>query len=97
MTLSANALAGTGVNIDLENTQLDVGDRGAGRVDIAAATMQGPIGPALGDLDNDGTVGIADFLTLLDAWGQVHSSADLDGDGMVGITDFLMLLANWTL
>ena len=58
--------------------------------------MSGPIAPTLGDLDNDGTVGIVDFLALLSAWGQVHSSADLDGDGIVGITDMLTLLANWT-
>ena len=68
---------------------------GAGRLDTAAATMLGPIAPPLGDLDGDGTVGIIDLLALLDAWGQVHSSADLDGDGVVGITDFLMVLANW--
>ena len=36
-----------------------------------------------------------DLLTLLTAWGQVHSSADLDSDGEVGITDFLILLAGW--
>ena len=84
----------TAVNIDAQNPD-HIGELGAGRLDIAAAAMDGPIAPALGDLDGDGTVGIADFLTLLDAWGQVHSSADLDGDGMVGITDFLLLLANW--
>jgi len=87
-------LATTAVNIDAQNPD-HIGELGAGRLDTAAATMLGPIAPTLGDLDGDGAVGIADFLTLLDAWGQVHSSADLDGDGMVGITDFLMLLANW--
>ncbi|MEE8459211.1 MAG: S8 family serine peptidase [Phycisphaerales bacterium] len=85
----------TAVPIDAKNDKEHAGQLGAGRLDTAAATMLGPIAPTLGDLDNDGTVGIADFLTLLDAWGQVHSSADLDGDGVVGITDFLMLLANW--
>ena len=95
-TFIETALESTIVNIDADNPGLE-GQLGAGRLDIAAATTLGPITPTLGDLDNDGTVGIADFLTLLDAWGQVHSSADLDGDGMVGITDFLMLLANWTL
>ena len=44
--------------------------------------------------DNDGTVGITDFLLLLAQWGQVGSSCDIDGGG-VGITDFLELLANW--
>jgi len=48
------------------------------------------------DLNDDGEVGIKDFLQLLKAWGPCKGCPeDLDGDGMVGITDFLMLLANW--
>ncbi len=43
--------------------------------------------------DNDGTVGIVDFLALLAQWGG-PGACDLDGGG-VGITDFLELLANW--
>jgi len=88
------ALEVTAVNIDAQNPGFE-GQLGAGRLDIAAATTLGPITPTLGDLNGDGTVGILDLLTLIAAWGQVHSSADLDSDGMVGITDFLMLLANW--
>ncbi len=52
----------------------------------------------LGDLDGDGTVGIADFLALLAAWGPCPPPpcpADLDGDGFVGITDLLILLGTW--
>ena len=44
--------------------------------------------------DNDGTVGIVDFLALLAQWDQVGVSCDFDGGG-VGIVDFLNLLANW--
>ena len=44
--------------------------------------------------DNDGTVGIIDFLALLGQWGQVGSPCDFDGGG-VGITDFLKLLGQW--
>ena len=44
--------------------------------------------------DNNGNVGIVDFLALLAEWGQVGTPCDLDGGG-VGITDFLALLANW--
>ncbi len=44
--------------------------------------------------DNDGNVGIVDFLALLAQWDQVGSSCDFDGGG-VGIVDFLKLLANW--
>ena len=44
--------------------------------------------------DNDGNVGIVDFLGLLAQWDQVGTPCDIDGGG-VGINDFLELLANW--
>ncbi len=48
------------------------------------------------DIDDDGMVGINDFLTLLSVWGICGGCpADIDGDGMVGINDFLTLLAVW--
>ena len=51
-------------------------------------------GPCPGDCgDNDGTVGIVDFLALLGQWGG-PGSCDFDGGG-VGITDFLALLGDW--
>ena len=43
--------------------------------------------------DNDGNVGINDFLALLAQWGG-PGACDFDG-GNVGINDFLELLANW--
>jgi len=43
--------------------------------------------------DNDGNVGIVDFLFLLVQFGT-PGSCDFDGGG-VGINDFLELLANW--
>jgi len=43
--------------------------------------------------DDDGEVGIVDFLALLADWDN-SGSCDIDGGG-VGITDFLELLANW--
>ena len=43
--------------------------------------------------DNDGHVGIVDFLGLLSQW-TTAGPCDFDGGG-VGITDFLELLANW--
>ena len=54
----------------------------------------------LGDIDDDGTVGILDFLALRLAWGPCPAppdpcDADLDENGDVGILDFLLLLANW--
>ena len=48
------------------------------------------------DFDDDGAVGITDFLSLLGAWGpNPGHAADLDGDGVVGIIDFLSLLGAW--
>jgi hypothetical protein len=44
--------------------------------------------------DNDGVVGIVDFLVLLAQWDVVDTPCDFDGGG-VGINDFLELLANW--
>ena len=61
----------------------------------------GPVCP-IGDIDQDGVVGVDDFEELMDAWGPCqgpcppHCPADLDDDCQVGIVDFLLLLANWS-
>ena len=48
------------------------------------------------DLNDDGGVGINDFLDLLAAWDtNPGGPPDFDGNGNVGIEDFLELLANW--
>ena len=72
--------------------QAFLGQLGAGRLDVAAATLVGA-----GDIDADGTIGITDMLALLAAWGECVDKCrpDLDADGFVGITDFLILLGNW--
>jgi hypothetical protein len=55
-----------------------------------------------GDLDEDGVVGINDFLILLGAWGPCPDPCpplclgDIDGDCQVGVTDFLIILAYWS-
>lgn len=55
----------------------------------------------LGDLDCDGTIGVADLLTLLASWGPCDCEiiggcpADLDLDCSVGVKDLLILLASW--
>jgi hypothetical protein len=48
------------------------------------------------DVNQDGMIGIQDFLLVLAAWGPCLGCVeDIDGDGVVGITDVLALLANW--
>jgi hypothetical protein len=67
---------------------------GAGDVDLVVDYVDVL---AVGDIDGDGVVGIADFLLLLAGWGPCSGAclADLDGDGAVGVTDFLKLIAHW--
>jgi subtilisin family serine protease len=71
------------------------GELGVGRIDAAAATLMGPLQPALGDLNNDGVIDVLDLIILLDHWGRTHSSADLNGDGTVDVLDLLVLLDSW--
>ena len=48
------------------------------------------------DVDDDGEVGINDFLLVLANWGLCPGCPqDIDMDGTVGINDFLLVLANW--
>jgi hypothetical protein len=80
-------------DLDLQDILLDPG------VDSDATGIP-DVCENLGDLNGDGTVGINDFLSLLQAWGPcplppASCPADLDDDGTVGITDFLTLLQNW--
>ncbi|MHC4422766.1 MAG: hypothetical protein ACYS1E_19555, partial [Planctomycetota bacterium] len=70
-----------------------------GIVDALAAAGNTP--PRPGDLDEDGVVGVLDFLILLAHWGPCpdpcppHCLGDVDTDCTVSVTDFLILLANW--
>jgi len=89
-------LRSTAVNIYPQNPQhAEDLELGSGRIAPAAATMQAPPAPELGDLNADGSVGLGDLLIILQQWGLVHSSADLDGSGLVRIEDVLILLNNW--
>ena len=48
------------------------------------------------DVDDDGEVGINDFLLVLGSWGPCEGCPeDIDGDGDVGINDFLIVLGSW--
>jgi hypothetical protein len=50
-----------------------------------------------GDLDGDGTIGLADLTQLLAHYGMMsgasYEDGDLDGDGAVGLADLQALLA----
>ena len=48
------------------------------------------------DLDDNGSVGVPDLLSLLGSWGPCKGCpADFDGNDDVGVPDLLALLANW--
>ena len=48
------------------------------------------------DLDDNGSIGVSDLLSLLASWGPCKGCpADFDGNGAVGVSDLLALLANW--
>ena len=47
------------------------------------------------DVDGDGTVGFADLLAVLAAWGTADPAADVDGNGTVEFADLLLVLAGW--
>lgn len=54
--------------------------------------------PTPGDVDGDGTVGLADLLAVLAQWGACGGGtcpADVDDDGIVGLSDLLVVLAAW--
>ncbi len=52
--------------------------------------------PCPWDLDNNGSVGASDLLSLLVRWGSDPGGPpDFDGDGNVGAADLLSLLVNW--
>ncbi|MDP6692801.1 MAG: S8 family serine peptidase [Phycisphaerales bacterium] len=52
--------------------------------------------PCVGDINGDGAVGVADLLSVVDAWGTcIGCSADIDGDGTVGVSDLLAIVDAW--
>lgn len=85
-------LEATAVPIDARNPQY-AGQLGAGRLDVAAATLAAPLPRRAGDLNGDGAIDLSDLAIMLDAFGTVHSCADLDGSGTVDLPDLATLLA----
>jgi len=53
---------------------------------------------ALGDADNNGTIGVADLLAIVNFWGTVQPGAemcDTDGNGVINVADLLFVIENW--
>ena len=49
-----------------------------------------------GDVDGDGTVGVADILGVLSEFGcEANCNVDLDDDGQVGVSDVLEVLSQF--
>ncbi len=48
-----------------------------------------------GDLNQDGSVGSADFILLISKWNQSHAVYDINKDGKVNSLDFSLLQKNW--
>ncbi len=79
------------VRVRMDNAGTDYFD-----VSDAPFSIGDPPIPCPWDVDNDGTVGAVDLLSLLTAWGPCKGCpTDFDGDGNVGATDLLALLVNW--
>jgi len=56
---------------------------------------------ALGDVDGDGVVGVADLLEVIAHWGVVEADdadarlADLDGNDTIDVDDLLRVISDW--
>ena len=66
---------------------------------LVTITDETVIDPCPADVDENGTVGFADLLLILGAWGpcppEGECPADVDEDGTVSFADLLLLLGAW--
>jgi hypothetical protein len=96
-TVDGGGGTSTGGGFELDGTigQPDAGVMSGGTFTFTGGVFGAAAPPCPWDCggDNDGNVGIVDFLELLAQW-DGGGSCDFDGGG-VGIVDFLKLLANW--
>jgi subtilisin-like proprotein convertase family protein len=72
------------------------GDASMGSGDLQISGPEGDCGgePCTGDINEDGSVAVADVLLVIDQWGG-SGSADINGDGIVDVSDLLALVGNW--
>jgi hypothetical protein len=47
------------------------------------------------DLDNNGGVGVSDFIIISQLWGRTDALADLNGDGVGGTPDWDIFVPYW--
>lgn len=95
---ASGTLADNVVNCTLNGSACEVvyeggDDNGGGDDGGDITTLPGPFNCAA-DLNGDGSVAIADLLSLIKVWGE-NSTNDLDGDGVIGVGDVLILIASW--
>lgn len=89
-------LVATGIPIVPSNPAFN-GLLGDARIFTAAAVLDAPQAPPVGDINGDGFVGGADLTALLSAWGPQPRivRADLNADGVVDGMDLTALLSAW--
>ena len=51
--------------------------------------------PCPGDLNDDGTINVADLLIIMESWGPGNGDGDINGDGNVNVADLLILMSAW--
>ena len=67
---------------------------------MTAASARAQVPDIVGDLNDDGYVGLVDLNIVLGVWNQNVTPGDLmagdpSGDGFVGIADLNVVLGNW--
>ena len=79
--------------------QIVIADRGIGILTVSTAALASTETTRLAaDIDEDGVVGITDFLVLSRNFGQAVESGtngDINEDGFVNVADFLVLSAQF--
>jgi hypothetical protein len=73
------------------------GDVAIGATRVRVELESTPL-PGSADVNEDGSIGFADLLAVLDAWGCAGftcGAVDVDGDGLVGFADLLAVLGAW--
>jgi hypothetical protein len=64
-------------------------------VDDLAFVLTAPT-TLVGDINNDGTVGVADLQALIQAWATATTgAADINGNGLVNVGDLQLLVQHW--